>query len=335
MERLEGPFNHLIRIPQFLCKQAGREHTMEAQVIGQEITEYRLAYLYEVAMQGGVRAAAESLGVNPSAVSRQISLLERHIKIPLLEKQGRNVVVTQAGKLLIEHHREMLYRRRQLAETLQDMRHLRRGSVSLRVGQGMINEFVKGPLQQFSADYPDVFVDIYSGNMSETINMMLRGKVDMAISFGPLGDPPVMVRSFHRGPICALFPSDNPLATQESITLEALATQRLIFMSEQFGIQLYINEMFRDQLLAPLPAYQCNHFSTAVALVVSGMGIAFMTRPSAYYLLNRDDVVAVPIDHPLSYAATCHLVRGQGRRLSPAAEHLWKVLLSSMQSKSE
>lgn len=307
---------------------------MTGHNIDQEITEYRLAYLYEVAMQGGVRAAAESIGVNPSAVSRQISTLERHLQIPLLEKQGRNVVVTQAGKLLIEHHREMLYRRRQLAETLQDMRHLRRGSVSLRVGQGMVNEFVKGPLEQFSANHPDVFVDIHSGNMSETINMILRGKVDMAISFGPLGDPPVMVRSFNRGPICAIVPPDHALAALESITLETLATQRLIFMAEQFGIQLYINEMFRGQQLAPLPAYQCNHFSTAIALVMSRLGIAFMTRPSARHLVERGDIVAVPIDHPLSHTATCHLIRSQGRRFTPAAEHLWKVLINSMQSQS-
>ena len=108
-------------------------------------------------------------------------------------------MVTQVGKLLIEHHRETLYRRRQLAETLKYVLLAPWQRSSLRVGQGMISEFVKGPLAQFSADYPDVFVDIHSGNMSETINMILRGKVDMAISFGPLGDPPVMVRSFNRG----------------------------------------------------------------------------------------------------------------------------------------
>lgn len=304
---------------------------MVQQRIDQGITEHRLAYLYEVAMQGGVRAAAESVGVNPSAISRQIALLERHLQIPLLEKQGRNVTVTQAGKLLIEHHREMLYRRQRLAETLQDMRHLRRGSVSLRVGQGMISEFVEGPLQQFSANYPDVFVDIHSGNMSETINMMLRGKVDMAISFGPIGDPPVTVRSFNRGPICAIVPPHHALAGNESITPEALATQRLIFMAEQFGIQQYINEMFSSQRLAPLPAYQCNHFSTAIALAISGLGIAFMTQQSAHPLVNRGDIAAIPIDHPLSYTATCHLIRSQGRRFTPAAEHLWKVLASTMQ----
>lgn len=305
---------------------------MDQQGIDKEITEYRLAYLYEVAEQGGIRAAAEALNVNPSAVSRQIALLERHLQIPLLEKQGRNVIVTQAGKLLIDHHREMLYRRRQLAETLQDMRHLRRGSVSVRVGQGIVNEFVKGPLRRFSEEYPDVFVDIHSGNMSETISMILRGKVDMAVSFGPLGDPPVTVRSFQRGPICALLPSAHPLAKQPSISLESLARQRLIFMAEQFGIQLYINEMFRERRLAPLPAFQCNHFSTAIALAMEGMGVAFMTQTSSQYLVDRGDIAAVPIEHPLAHTATFHLVRGQGRRFTPAAEHLWKVLINSMQS---
>ncbi|WP_261154048.1 helix-turn-helix domain-containing protein, partial [Serratia ficaria] len=64
----------------------------------------QVGYLYEVGNQGGIRRAADILGVNPSVISRQIAQLERALQLPLLERRGRNVVLTEAGRLLAEDH---------------------------------------------------------------------------------------------------------------------------------------------------------------------------------------------------------------------------------------
>lgn len=64
--------------------------------------EKPMSYLYEVGIQGGIRRAADILGINPSVISRQIAQLERDLQLPLLERRGRNVVLTEAGRLLAE-----------------------------------------------------------------------------------------------------------------------------------------------------------------------------------------------------------------------------------------
>jgi molybdate transport repressor ModE-like protein len=63
----------------------------------------RLRFLREVAERGTVTAAAEALAYTPSAISQQISILEEEIGTPLLERQGRNVALTPAGKVLVAH----------------------------------------------------------------------------------------------------------------------------------------------------------------------------------------------------------------------------------------
>ena len=60
--------------------------------------ERPMSYLYEVGIQGGIRRAADILGINPSVISRQIAQLERTLELPLLERQGRNVALTEAGE---------------------------------------------------------------------------------------------------------------------------------------------------------------------------------------------------------------------------------------------
>jgi DNA-binding transcriptional LysR family regulator len=57
----------------------------------------RLQFLREVAARGTISAAAEALGYTPSAVSQQLSVLEAEMGTPLLERQGRNVILTPAG----------------------------------------------------------------------------------------------------------------------------------------------------------------------------------------------------------------------------------------------
>src|SRR6187200_2565862 len=68
----------------------------------------RLRALHAVAAQGSILAAADSLHVTTSAVSQQLAKLEREVGRRLLEKQGRSVRLTDAGRLLVTHTEQVL-----------------------------------------------------------------------------------------------------------------------------------------------------------------------------------------------------------------------------------
>src|SRR5438045_9415165 len=70
----------------------------------------RLRLLRELNARGTIAAVADALQFTPSAVSQQLSMLEREGGIPLLEKAGRGVRLTDAGLLLVGHAEELLER---------------------------------------------------------------------------------------------------------------------------------------------------------------------------------------------------------------------------------
>ncbi|KIH83619.1 LysR family transcriptional regulator [Pseudomonas batumici] len=296
-----------------------------------DFQEKRLSYLHQVGVQGGIRKAADALNVNPSVISRQVALLERSLHLPLLERSGRNVILTQAGKLLAEHFAETRARRETLTKHLTDLRYMRGGTVSLRIGQGMIESFVNGVLREFSNDYPDVFVDISTGDLGTTLMMLVRGELDMAFSFGSVGNMSLHRRSFYRGPVCAVVPQDHPLARQPDVRLDELIEYRLIALTDAFGIQRYVNKMFESEGLIFSPAYRCNLLSSAQSLCQAGLGIAFMTAQSLGQSAATNPLVAIPIDHPIARTSECHVLRSSDRRLSPAADHLWRLLINSLE----
>lgn len=288
--------------------------------------EKSISYLYEVSIQGGVRRAADALGINASVISRQIAALERRLHLPLLEKRGRNVILTEAGKLLVDDYAKTSLQRKQLDRQLNNLLHMRGGSITLRVGQGMAEEVIKFVIKEFSQAYPDVFIHITSGDMQSTIHQIAQGEVDMAISFGPSGPPGFKCLSFSRGPICAIVQPEHPIAQLRQVSVAELNQYRLIGMNDSFGLQHYINLIFKSENLSFQPSYSCNLFSNAITLCQTGLGVAFMTEKSVTSFLKQKTLVAIPIDHRIARDSFGYLLRSMDHRLTPAGHYLWQLL---------
>ena len=237
--------------------------------------ERPMSYLYEVGIQGGIRRAADMLGINPSVISRQIAQLERALELPLLERQGRNV---------------------------------------------------ESVMSTFSQSWPNVFVDIIVGSMQEMLNDIASGEADMAVAFGPIGNPELKRHSFQWGPICAVVSPEHPIAALPAVTIDELTHYRLIALTDSFGLQRHMNAMFKTAGRQFHPAYRCNLFSTAMSLSQAGLGVSFMTAYAAREAIAHGILRAVPIDHPIASSAQCHLLRNSDRRFSPAAHHMWRLL---------
>jgi DNA-binding transcriptional LysR family regulator len=92
----------------------------------------RLRLLRELALRGTITAVADALAFTPSAVSQQLSALEREAGVPLLERSGRRVVLTPAGQNLARHAETVL---EQLERAAAELAGARRGlSGPLRIG---------------------------------------------------------------------------------------------------------------------------------------------------------------------------------------------------------
>lgn len=120
----------------------------------------RLQVLRAVVTSGSVTAAAANLGYTPSAVSQQIGVLEKEAGIALLERFGRGVRPTAAGRLLTEHA-AVIGRQVAEAETaLADLRAGRTGQISVRYFATAGADLVAPALARFRTEHPGVRVDL-------------------------------------------------------------------------------------------------------------------------------------------------------------------------------
>ncbi|HLX02295.1 MAG TPA: LysR family transcriptional regulator [Trinickia sp.] len=294
-----------------------------------EIGERSLRYLAEIAANGGVRMAAEALGVNASVISRQVAALERRLRFPLIERRGRHVVVTEIGQVLIDHYRDGRRRQRDLAARLEEYRHLRRGRVALGVGEGFIGNLIARALQRFSRTYPDILVEIRSGPTPVVLSLVRDDVVDIGLCARSADDPAMRIHPFAARPLCAVVAPSHRFAKMTMVPPAELANERLIFMTEAFGVQHFVQSLLDDVRLSVMPAYRVDLFNTAQTLAAAGLGVAFMSSITARRGIELGELVAVPIDHPIAAGFASQMMTRVGRRLSPAADHLWKQLAQS------
>jgi len=142
----------------------------------------RLQVLRQVALRGTIAAAAEALSFTPSAVSQQLSALERETGAELLERSGRGVRLTDAGRVLVEHADAVLLELDKAESAL--LATLNEVGGTLRLGAfASVTASVLAPaLASLALEHPDLVVSIRDVDPSSALRDLRLGEVDVVVA---------------------------------------------------------------------------------------------------------------------------------------------------------
>ena len=197
----------------------------------------RARYLYEAVSTGGVRNAAEKLGIVPSAVSRQISLLEDELGMVLLERHRNGVVPTQAGTLVLDYYRQHQSHQHDMLAKLESLRGLYSGTISIVSGEGFAQELIDGPIRQFRAQHPGVSVSLEVYGTNDIMRRVREDQAEIGLVYYAQADPLIRIRSKVRQPMHAIVAAQHPLAQSTHTTLQALTQWPVALLQGVYGIR--------------------------------------------------------------------------------------------------
>ena len=120
------------------------------------LDERGLRYLAMAASSGSVRAAADRLDINASAISRQIAAMERELGVSLIERNRSGVRPTPEGQVLLDFHRRQSTDRADTLAMLADLKGLRRGHIEMVLGEGFASDLMSDLLQAFWRRHPEL-----------------------------------------------------------------------------------------------------------------------------------------------------------------------------------
>ncbi|WP_331770964.1 LysR family transcriptional regulator (plasmid) [Embleya sp. NBC_00888] len=253
----------------------------------------RMQVLRAVVTGGSVTAAARTLGYTPSAVSQQIAALEKEAGIELLERVGRGVRPTEAGRLLTEYA-TLIGTHVAAAETaLADLRAGRTGRITIHYFATVGAVLVAPALAALRREHPGVQVRLKLSDPRHPLSEVRDGQADIALVVRPDDRPSVDgLRFVHLLDVRyrAVLPKDHRLAAKPVLELSDLAEEQWV-ASESPGPCL---DVLLDACgaagFSPEFVVESQDYATAQGFAAAGLGIALVPESA---LENRRSATVV------------------------------------------
>ena len=236
----------------------------------------RLRTLRELSLQGTIRATAKSLSFTPSAVSQQLSALERDLGVELLERRGRSVHLTPAARLLVQRTEPILV---QLAAAEAEARAV----ASAAAPPVRIASFPSAAATIVADAIRDNGVDVHILDADPQLGLarLRAGEVDLAIlweyDFVPLepGGGIELVRLLD-DPIQVVLPAAHPAAAEPALELADLADEAWIDSTSLSSCHPFLRRACNAAGFDPRIAAETTDHRTLHHLVASGVGLALI-----------------------------------------------------------
>lgn len=267
-------------------------------------------YLLAVADQGSFTRAAAELHVSQPALSQQIRQLEEMLGAQLLDRSGRVVRPTDAGRVYIDHARRAVREFEAARRAIHDVEGLERGA--LRVAfTPTFTTYLVGPLaQQFYVRHPGVLISINVLAQVEMEAALAADALDLGIAFGDVGSDEVTAEPLYQERLCLIVGEGHPAHGRARLPATELQGMDLALLNTSFVTRGAIDQYFRDQQVAPRVAVESDAVDSLVAIVRGG-GLATVAPEAA---ARQDGLKAIPLSPPIAERTVSVLLRRDAYR---------------------
>ena len=243
----------------------------------------RMKVLREVARQGSFSAAADALAFTQSAVSQHVAALEREAGATLVERRGRGIRLTDAGRALVAHTDAILARLGDAEQELAAIAGLRGGR--LRLGSFLSGgaTLVPRAVAAFRAEHPDVELSMVEVEPEEAVDRLKRGQLDLSLVYEhestPHGlDPALEKTDLLDDPYDVVLPRGHPLASSPRLRLSQLSAESWICGTPRDSCQKEMIRACHDAGFQPKVAFETDDYHAGQALVAAGVGVSLLPR---------------------------------------------------------
>jgi DNA-binding transcriptional LysR family regulator len=166
----------------------------------------------QIARLGSIRAAAEALAINSTALNRQILGLEEELGQPIFERLPRGVSLNTAGEMFLIHARQQMRDFDRLKGQLADLSGVRRGHVTIASTKAAMPYFLPKQIKEYVKEHPSVTFEVNPCDIETAQEQLVNLEADLAIVFEPLGRREFLIIDSIPQDICVVFDENHPLA---------------------------------------------------------------------------------------------------------------------------
>ena len=224
----------------------------------------------KVAASKNFTQAARDLGYAQSNISAQIAQLEQELGVPLFNRIGRQVSLTQFGEELLPYAQELCSTAIEI-ENLHKSEAFLGGTVRFGMTDSISELFPEDSFLSYHHRFPRVHLEIMLDTTARLLERLRNGELDaICVITDPLPAAEWKIRKEIQVPIVAVANPALPISKKKSVSLGELAGQKLVLMERDAPYSIRFEQELRQQHLEYNPVFRLQSAQTALRVVVKG-----------------------------------------------------------------
>lgn len=269
--------------------------------------------------------AAQINGVTQSAVSQQISSLERQFKALLIERSKKRFRLTREGQVLYEHSKQIIQVYDGLFSKLQEIRDIVSGTIRVATIYSIGLHDLPPYMKKFLKAYPTVNVHVEYRRSNQVYEDVLGNVVDLGLVAYPTKDPKIEIVPLRKDRLVLICHPNHPLARARTVRLKQLAGQKFVGFQQDIPTRRAIDKVMKDQEVTVEYVMEFDNIETVKRAVEIDAGIAIVPHATITQEVSMRTLAEVTIEdadltRPLAAIYKKHKV------LSPAMKQFISVL---------
>lgn len=241
--------------------------------------------------------AAQQLGYSQSAVTVQIQKLEKELELPLFERIGKRVYLTEKGKEFVPYANDMMKAAQAALEFSREEEQSPRGKLRIGGVESVCTALLPGLLLEFYRKCPAVEVVIRSGPTRELVQLMESNELDLVLTLDEHLHRPELKRVVDQAEEIIFVSSPRQLP-EGPVALPRLCSQPFILTETGAAYRYELEQMLADRELTIQPILEIGNTETIINLLKKGIGVSFLPRFTVEEELRSHMLHQIPTELP-------------------------------------
>jgi len=236
--------------------------------------------------------AAKVLNISQSTLSQQIKQLENELDVPLFNRVGKRITLTEAGEIFSEYAFQSINRANDGLLVLQDLKNLNKGKITIGVIYSMRILFAQ-TLIVFARQYPDIKIQVVFGTTIDLLEKLNLHQFDFILTFHDHSrEPHLKYQKLLSSNMVLVTGKKSPLAKKSSISLSEVAELPLALPFSGYSTIQFFVKSFSQKNLDPNICMEINDIPTLFEIVKTGHWHTILSATS----VNDPEVTAINIE---------------------------------------
>lgn len=236
-----------------------------------------LKYFQVLAQTQHYTQAAELLNISQPSLSHAIDEIEREIKMPLFEKQGRNIRLTKYGQMFYEDINSGLNEIKDGIKKMQTLSHRDTGTIDLGFIYTLGSYYIPNLIKSFLKDNPTINFNLKQGTSNTIVDLLESEELDIGFCSYVEDRKDINYIPILKEEMVLIVSNKHPLASKKSIDLTTLSKDEpWIIYSNRSGLRPYLNQIFSELEIEPKIRCEIEEDNAALGLVDINYGIALI-----------------------------------------------------------